>query len=88
MSKAEQDQKAADMAACIARVFLGDDDGKRCLAYLRERFGADRRAFIKDNGRYDAIAAALRDGQSGVMSEIEAALKTASPAKWAESLVK
>lgn len=91
MSTAEYDeqqkQKAADLAACIARVFLGDADGLRALQYLRSRFGIERLVFTRENGRVDAVAAALREGERHVMAEIEAALKTANPQAWAESLI-
>ncbi len=76
------------MAACIARTLLGSDDGRRTLAYLRSRFGMERMAFIADgNGRFDSVRAAMRDGERHVMAEIEAALKTANPSLWAESLI-
>ena len=86
ITKREREQK--EMAACMARVFLGDEDGKRVLAYLRQRFGVERPVFRRSPGqRYDAMEAALHDGERHVMAEIEAALKTASPQLWAISLI-
>lgn len=69
-------QAAQEMAACYARVFLGDDDGKRVLADLQRKFGLTRLVFQRaENGRYDTIAAALIDGERHVLSEIENALR-------------
>lgn len=81
-------QKQADTAAMLARVFLGSDDGKRALSYLRERFG-HKLAFRKDaqSQRYDSLEAAIRDGERRVMEELEAALHHAAPQQWAESLI-
>ena len=82
----EHQQQAADMAACIARTFLGSPDGKRTLGYIRQRFGLERMAFVNQAGRYDPIAAAIRDGERRVVAELEAALKVSNPAAWADSL--
>lgn len=68
-------QFARDLAACYARVFLGDDDGKRVLADLRRKFGVERLVFHKtEGGRYDTISAALIEGERHVLTEIEHAL--------------
>lgn len=83
----DKGEKVRAMAACMARVFLGNEDGRRVLHYLRERFGVHRVTFVKEAGRYDSTAAALRDGERHVLAEIEAALKTANPGQWAQSFV-
>jgi hypothetical protein len=54
------------------RVFLGKE-GETVLADLRKSFGTDFQAFLP--GSYDPIAAALRDGQRGVVLHIEAMLR-------------
>lgn len=53
------------------RVF-GGGDGELVLTDIRKTFGTDFQAFI---GGSDAIAAALRDGQRGVVLHIEAMLR-------------
>jgi len=76
---AQAAQAAQEMAACYARVFLGDDDGKRVLADLQRKFGLTRLVFQRaENGRYDTVAAALVDGERHVLSEIENALRIAT----------
>lgn len=54
------------------RVFLGKD-GEIVLADLRKSFGTDYQAFLP--GNFDPIAAALRDGQRGVVLHIEGMLR-------------
>lgn len=78
---APKDETAArELAACYARVFLSDEDGKRVLADLRRKFGLQRLVFNRaENGRYDAIGAALIDGERRVISEIEEALRASAP---------
>lgn len=76
----DSDRAARDLAACYARVFLGDEDGKRVLADLRKKFGMSRLVFQRsDNGRFDYLAAAITDGERRVMSEIEGALQLGAP---------
>jgi hypothetical protein len=76
----DTDSKARELSACYARVFLGDEDGKRVLADLRAKFGVGRLCFKKsDAGRFDYLAAALVDGERRVMSEIEGALQLGAP---------
>jgi hypothetical protein len=73
-------QEAENLAACYARVFLGNDDGKRVLADLRRKFGLQRLSFTRGQShRHDAIAAAIIDGERGVMSDIEGALLLGAP---------
>lgn len=84
----EADQERKDLAACITRVFLGNEDGKRVLAYLRRRFGVERTVFRgTPDGHQDPIQAAIREGERHVMIEIEAALKSGNPQAWAESQI-
>jgi hypothetical protein len=72
-------QTSRELAACYARVFLGDEDGKRVLADLRAKFGLERLVFTRgENGRYDTLAAALVEGERRVMSEIENASRAGS----------
>lgn len=74
------DEKARQLAAAYARVFLGSDDGKRVLADLRKKFGLARLSFVRGaHHRHDAIAAAIVDGERGVMAEIEGALHLGAP---------
>ena len=76
----DTDRTARELAACYARVFLGDDDGKRVLADLRRKFGMHRLCFQRnEQGRFDYLAAALTDGERRVISEIEGALKLGGP---------
>jgi hypothetical protein len=85
MTKEEQAQAQADLAACYARVFLGDEDGKRVLVSLRAKFKAPFSFHLRNGQRYDALDAAIIDGQRQVMDDIEAALKLAAPNAWAAS---
>jgi hypothetical protein len=72
-------QASRDLAACYARVFLGNEDGKRVLSDLRAKFGLERLVFTRaENGRYDTLSAALVEGERRVMSEIENALRAGS----------
>ncbi len=74
------EDRAQALANCYARVFLGDDDGKRVLADLRAKFGLERICFKAAAGApYDPLAAALTDGERRVMAEIESALKKGAP---------
>lgn len=75
----KMDEAARELAACYARVFLGDDDGKRVLADLRRKFGLQRLVFRLHNGAYDALAAALVEGERRVMSDVESALLLGAP---------
>lgn len=78
LTQAEKDAEA--LAACYARVFLGDADGERVLADLRAKFGLRRLCFRAASGAaYDPLAAALMDGERRVMAEIESALETGAP---------
>jgi hypothetical protein len=84
----QKEQAKKDLAACYARVFLGDDDGQRVLRDLRSKFGVDRSVFRRLPGqRYDAMEAALNEGERRVMADIEAALKAHNPQLWASSLI-
>lgn len=71
-------QNARDLAGCYARTF-STDDGKRVLADLRAKFGVDQPVFILQRDRYDALAAALKEGERHVLSDIEKALKLGAP---------
>ena len=71
------DQTAAELAACYARVFLGDDDGKRVMKDLLRKFPPDRLRFPAGQGSIEA--AAVIDGQGSVMKEIQQAIKTGAP---------
>lgn len=74
------DKSGRELAAAYARVFLGDDDGKRVLADLRSKFGVQRLVFQQNGGKhYDYLAAALVDGERRVLSEIEGALSIGAP---------
>jgi hypothetical protein len=87
-AKTKEEQARRDLAHCYARVLLGNDDGKRVLRDLRAKFGTDRAVFRRQHGqRYDALEAAVYEGERRVMADIEAALKTAAPGQWAESLI-
>jgi hypothetical protein len=78
--KALTETESRALAACYARVFLGDDDGKRVLADLRAKFGLHRLTFTRGQPhRYDTTAAAIIDGERGVISEIEGALLLGGP---------
>lgn len=69
-----------ELAAAYARVFLGDDDGKRVLADLRKKFGVHRLVFnVGQGGRFDTIAAALIEGERRVMTEVEASIQIGAP---------
>lgn len=73
-------QPARELAAAYARVFIGDDDGKRVLADLRRKFGSQRPRFTRsDAGRFDTIGAAIIDGEAHVLLEIEDAIKLGAP---------
>jgi hypothetical protein len=49
------------------------------LSDLRAKFGLERLVFTRaENGRYDALSAALVEGERRVMSEIENALRAGS----------
>lgn len=67
---------ADDLAACYARVFLGDDDGKRVLADLQVKFSHDRPRFTMNGS---TVTAALVDGECRVLKEIESAIKRGTP---------
>lgn len=78
--KAAAVQAADDLAACYARLFLGSADGKRVLADLRRKWGVERLSFTRNQPhRHDAIAAAIIDGERGVMADIEGALLRGAP---------
>lgn len=78
---------AAETAACYARVFLGDDDGKRVWADLCAKFGMHRLVFnVGQGGRFDTIAAALIEGERHVISEITNALKLGAPGQALKNL--
>lgn len=69
-----------EFAGAVARLFLGNPDGKIVLRKLREKFGLGRSCFEMNNqGRYDYLAAAVTDGQRQVMLFIEGALALARP---------
>jgi len=79
-------QEAKELAACYARLFMGSDDGQRVLADLRRKFGVHRLVFHKGaNGAFDAISAALSEGERRVLSEIEGALAAGAPLRLADS---
>lgn len=85
---AVKEQARKDLASCYARVLLGSDDGKRVLRDLRAKFGVERAVFRRLQGQqYNALEAAVNEGERRVMADIEAALKTAAPGQWAESLI-
>lgn len=76
----ETESEARELAACYARVFLGDADGKRVLADLRKHFGLNGEVFRQTpNGRLDYLSAAKVDGQRDVMRHVEHALHIGSP---------
>lgn len=76
--QARAQQESRELSACYLRVF-SDDDGRRVLRDLRNKFGVHRMAFKPGNhGTYDPIAAAIIDGQRHVMSEIETAIADAA----------
>lgn len=84
----QKEQFKKDMQACYARVFLGSEDGQRVLRDLRAKFGVESKVFRRMQGqRYDAMEAALIEGQRHVMVEVEAALKSHNPQLWAQSLI-
>jgi hypothetical protein len=83
----EQKKQRDDMAAVYSKVFLGSLEGLRVLADLRTKFGVDRSVFRRVNGQYNALEAALNEGERRVMADIEAALKLAAPHAWAESFI-
>ena len=71
---------AKDLANTYARVFLATEDGKRVLQDLRKKFGVDRLSFERGlPHRHDAISAAIRDGERGVMTEVENAIRIGAP---------
>lgn len=74
------DQGPKELAAAYARVFLGDDDGKRVLADLRKKFGLHRLVFERnERGGVDVNGGLLRDGERHVMAEIENAIRLGAP---------
>lgn len=76
--QARGEQEKRELSACYLRVF-SDDDGRRVLRDLRNKFGVHRMAFKPGHqGQYDPIAAAIIDGQRHVMSEIETAITDAA----------
>jgi hypothetical protein len=84
----QKEQAKRDLAACYARVLLGSPDGQRVLRDLRSKFGVDRSVFRRLPGqRYDAMEAALNEGERRVMADIEAALKAHDSKLWAASLI-
>lgn len=73
-------EKLQELASAYARVFLATEDGKKVLADLRRKFGVTRLSFERDlPHRHDAFAAAIRDGERGVMLHIEGALTLGAP---------
>lgn len=79
-AKAPANADAKELAAAYARVFIGDEDGKRVLADLRAKFGSHRPRFSRsDAGRFDTIGAALIDGEAHVILEIENAIRIGAP---------
>lgn len=84
----QKEQAKKDLAACYARLFLGSEDGLRVLADMRSKFGTERPVFQRAPGqRFDALEAAILEGQRRPMMDIEAALKSSNPQLWAESLI-
>ena len=84
----QKEQAKKDLAACYARVLLGTPDGQRVLKDLRTKFGVERSVFRRAPGqRYDAMEAALNEGERRVLADIEAALKSHNPQLWAASLI-
>lgn len=77
-SAASAKEKAQDLAACYARVFLGSEDGRRVLADLRAKFGLSRLVFPA-SGPIDINRGLLTEGERRVMSEIENALAAGAP---------
>lgn len=73
-SAATANERAKDLAACYARVFMGSEDGKRVLADLRAKFGLERLVF-PTSGPIDINRGLLTEGERRVMHEIEEALK-------------
>lgn len=73
----EAEALSRELAGAYRRCFA-TEDGQRVLEDLRRKFGLEGLVFKPaENGRYDYLAAALRDGQRRVMSEIEGALRVA-----------
>lgn len=69
-----------ELAGKYARVFLATEDGKAVLADLRSKFGLKRLSFERGKPfKHDALAAAIRDGERGVMLEIENAILIGAP---------
>jgi|694.fasta_scaffold17186_5 hypothetical protein len=67
----ERERERQRVINAYHRVF-NSEDGRKVLANLRAYFRVDRPAFERSPmQRYDALAAALRDGQREVMLFIE-----------------
>jgi hypothetical protein len=72
--------KLEQLAACYARTFLENEDGKRIFANLNLKFPADAIRFAE--GRSTHMAAFI-DGQASVLTEINRAIdlgRTTTPA--------
>ncbi|SKA88844.1 hypothetical protein SAMN02745166_01494 [Prosthecobacter debontii] len=67
------DQKQDELAKCYARVFLGDEDGKRVLEDLLAKFPPDGMRF--DFASPDSLKAAIKDGQRSVTTELQTAVR-------------
>src|SRR5687767_1495579 len=71
---------AAEMAARYARVFLSTPDGLAVLKDLRRKCRLKMPVFeVNAQGRFDYLAAAIRDGQRHMMAHIEGALYISRP---------
>lgn len=70
-SEDERLRKRQRVINAYARVFAGDY-GKIVLSDLIACFGADRPAFLRCEGGYDPVHAAIRDGQRSVILHIQA----------------
>lgn len=72
-------KEKARLLTAYHRVFK-TDEGKLVLEDLRRAFGTDYPAFRADKeGRYDALHAALRDGQRQVLLHIDLILASTTP---------
>lgn len=71
--KAKNEKRLKDEQIVINafhRVFKSDD-GRKVLAFLEAQFGTNNPAFLpKSDGSYDAIHAAVRDGQRSIIVQI------------------
>ena len=79
MSRIDQTQKEAEKRArderrklrAIFRKTFETVDGRKAIKILKDSMKFDQPAYLRENGSYDPIAAAIRDGRRSVLLDIQ-----------------